>query len=168
MADRIPDPTLMARLQLSVKGVDWAASLVASRQHERTGEEWSAHQHVYHLLATEPMFQERIRRVIREERPTFAPAASAGLMGGYTEDEEITVLAERFMKAREETVGMLKELGEQDWLRTGVMPDGREVDLAWLAERVLAHALDHFVGLLNIHGKVELRQAQQWMSGAGS
>lgn len=27
---RIPDPTLMSRLQLSVKGVDWAASLVAT------------------------------------------------------------------------------------------------------------------------------------------
>jgi len=31
---RIPDPTLMARLQLSVKGIDWAASLVQPWQHE--------------------------------------------------------------------------------------------------------------------------------------
>lgn len=40
---RIPDPTLMARLQLSVKGVDWAASLVvpqASGQQQIVTRTW--------------------------------------------------------------------------------------------------------------------------------
>ena len=70
---RVPDPTLMARLQLSVKGVDWAASLVRHRQHEQPGGAWSAHQHVWHLLVTErEVYQPRLQRLLSEDRPVLA------------------------------------------------------------------------------------------------
>jgi hypothetical protein len=36
------------------------------------------------------------------------------------------------------------------------------VDLAWLAEKVLWHALDHFALLLDLHGEFEKRQAPRW------
>jgi DinB superfamily len=151
---RIPDPTLMARLQLSVKGVDWAASLVQPWQHVQVEGEWSAHQHVFHLLGNERVFQERIRLALAAERPAFARWDSHGYMEGeYSPAEDIDVLAERFMAARTETYELFKALEPAQWARQATWPDGRVIDLAWLAEKVLWHALDHFAFLLDLHGE---------------
>ncbi|MBI2766356.1 MAG: DinB family protein [Chloroflexi bacterium] len=162
MADsRIPDPTLMARLQLSVKGVDWAAARVRTFQHRQLPGEWSAHQHVFHLLATERQnYQPRIRDVIAEERPVLMRWDGQGYMDEhYTPDADITVLAEEFVAERATTYELFKALTPEQWRRTGTWPDGREVDLAWIAEKALWHALDHFAFLLALHGEFEPRQA---------
>ena len=163
---RIPDPTLMARLQLSVKGVDWAASLVAPWQHQQIDGEWSAHQNVYHLLGNEHVFHERIQRILNEERPELARWDSTAYMASHSTESDIEVLAERFMEQRAKTVELLKPLAEEQWFRTGIWPDGREVDLAWIAEKALWHALDHFAGLLDIHGACDALQAQRWKTGS--
>ena len=159
---RVPDPTLMARLQLSVKGVDWAASLVAHKQNEQPDGEWSAHQHLVHLLRVErEIYQPRIAGMLQQDRPVFekwdadAGAEPAG---------ELTELAEQFMRERERTVEVFKGLSVAQWQRTGVWPQDGEVDLAWAAEKVLAHGLEHFVGLLTIHQEVERLQAKQWLA----
>ncbi len=160
---RIPDPTLMARLQLSVKGVDWAASLVAHRQNEPVNGGWSANQHVAHLLATElNVFQPRVRRMIDEDRPVFASWDEQAYMATtYRPDGEIGDLADEFMRQRETTAELFKSLAPVQWKRTGIWPAG-EVDLAWAAERAVAHALEHFVALLNIHQATERLQARRW------
>ena len=162
---RIPDPTLMARLQLSVKGVDWAASLVAHKQHEQPDGEWSAHQHLVHLLQVErEIYQPRIAGMVEQDRPLFekwdADAAAARIESGSA----LMDLAEEFMRERERTVEVFKGLTAEQWRRTGVWPQDGEVDLAWAAEKVLAHGLEHFVGLLTIHQEVEHLQARQWLT----
>jgi len=150
---RIPDPTLMARLQLSVKGVDWAASLVEPWQHTAIDGGWSPHQHVFHLLANERVFQERIARVLAEESPAFKRWDSLGHMRDhYSKNEEIGAIADRFVAARSETYEAFKALAPGDWSRTFSWPDGRTCDLAWFAEKILWHALDHFAALLDLHG----------------
>ena len=161
---RIPDPTLMARLQLSVKGVDWAASLVSPYQRHVIEGEWTAHQQVFHLIATETLnFQPRIRRIVAEERPAFVSWDSEGYMRThYNGGEDIEVLAERFMAERGATVDLFKGLAPEQWKRQGSWPDGRVVDLAWVAEKVLWHALDHFACLLDMHGEFEALQAPRW------
>lgn len=158
---RIPDPTLMARLQLSVKGVDWASSLVAPWQHEPFEGEWTAHQHVFHLLAMETLvYHPRIERILTEDAPTLEYFDSHGHMATqYSAQEDIAVLAERFMAARAETYERFKALSPAQWKRTGIWPDGNQIDLAWLAEKVLWHALDHFATLLDIHGEFQRLQA---------
>ncbi len=158
---RIPDPTLMARLQLSVKGVDWASSLVAPWQHQALDGEWSAHQHVFHLLAVETLnFQPRIERILSEDRPVLERFESQLFMETqYTPDDDIADLAERFMAARAETYERFKSLSPEQWKRTGTWPDGEVIDLAWLAEKALWHALDHFATLLDLHGKFQKLQA---------
>jgi hypothetical protein len=158
---RIPDPTLMARLQLSVKGVDWASSLVAPWQHESIDGEWSPHQHVFHLLANERIFQQRLGRALAEDGPRFEPWDSQGYMRDeYNSETDIEDLAGQFMAARSETYETFKALTPEQWSRTFTWPDGRVCDLAWLAEKVLWHALDHFAALLDIHGDQAPLQGQ--------
>ena len=75
MADaRIPDPTLMARLQLSVKGIDWAAGLVKPWQHDAIEDTWAPHHQLAHLIAVETEnFQPRILRIVNEDSPVLDP-----------------------------------------------------------------------------------------------
>lgn len=163
---RIPDPTLMARLQLSVKGIDWAASLVQPWQHEEAEDIWSAHHQLAHLIAVETEnFQPRIRRMLAEDKPVLESWDTEAFDERYRPDGDVNDLAERFMTERAKTVEMFKALTPEQWLRTGTWPDGQEVDLAWLAEKVLWHALDHFAQLLDLHGEFEKRQAPRWMNG---
>ncbi len=68
------------------------------------------------------------------------------------------------MSERAKTVDYFKALAPEQWQRTGTWPDGHEVDLAWLAEKVLWHALDHFAVLLDLHGEFEQKQAPRWGS----
>lgn len=144
----------MARLQLSVKGVDWASGLVAPWQHRRVDGGWSAHMHVFHLLANERLFQERIRLALAEEAPAFERWDSEGFMReAYTPDRDIAELADEFVAARGQTYETFKGLAPEQWSRTFTWPDGRVCDLAWLAEKVLWHALDHFATLLDYHGE---------------
>lgn len=160
---RIPDPTLMARLQLSVKGIDWAAGLVAPWEHEQPGGQWSAHQHLFHLRATEiHVFQPRIRRMIEEDAPVFADwDENEFLRQHYEPAGDIQALAEAVMAEREKTVELLKPLVPEQWRRTGHWPSG-EADIAWAAERAVAHALEHFVTLLNLHQHFDRFQARRW------
>lgn len=161
---RIPDPTLMARLQLSVKGVDWAASLVRDHQHEvAEDQEWSPHQHLVHLLAVETEnYHVRLHRMIEEERPqlvSWSPTAEA-----ERDALDIEALAERFMAARATTYGFFKALAPEQWSRRAIWPDGTEVDLAWVAEKALWHALDHFAALLDMHQSFVPLQARAWQA----
>ena len=158
----------MARLQLSVKGIDWAASLVARQQHEQMEGEWSAHQHLAHLLAVERQnFQPRIRRIMAEERPVLDRWDNDAFMASdYSTQPGIEDLAADFMAERATTVGLFNGLSPEAWHRIGVWPDGRIFDLAWLAEKVLWHALDHFAFLLDLHGELEPRQAPRWAAGS--
>jgi hypothetical protein len=160
---RIPDPTLMARLQLSVKGIDWAASLVKPWQHEPIEDVWAPHQQLAHLIAVETEnFQPRIRAILADEVPLLESWDTDAFNERYTPDGDIEQLAERFMAERAITVELFKALTDDQWSRTGIWPDGNEVDLAWLAEKVLWHALDHFALLLDMHGEFEKRQATRW------
>lgn len=160
---RIPDPTLMARLQLSVKGVDWAAGLVAPWQHEKGEGDWTPNQQVYHLLAVETGNDHvRIPRIISEDRPVLEPWDNDATLAEYDNSAGIQDLAAQFMAEREKTVAMFKGLSTEQWHRTGIWPDGSEVDLAWVAEKVLWHALDHFALLLDCHQSFDLRQANGW------
>lgn len=150
----------MARLQLSVKGVDWAASLLAPFQYEAVPGEWTPHEHVFHLLANEHVFHERLQLALAEVAPVFERWDSLGYMqANYSRIEDIEALAAKFMTARNETYELFKGLTPEQWARTFTWPDGRICDLAWLGEKVLWHALDHFATLLDLHGDFAPLQA---------
>ena len=78
-------------------------------------------------------------------------------------DGDIEDLAQEFVAERTKTVEMFKDLSPDQWARTAIWPDGREVDLAWLAEKILWHALDHFQQLLDLHSEFEPLLARRWL-----
>lgn len=167
MADkRIPDPTLMARLQLSVKGIDWASSLVVHRQHEQPNGQWSAHQHLFHLLQVETqVYQPRIQRMLSQGEPaTFANWDESDQMAAeYHTDDDLAGMADRVIAEREKSVDLLKNIAPEQWRTRARWPAG-EVDLAWVAERMVAHSLEHFAMLLNLHQDLEHFHADAWFA----
>lgn len=159
---RIPDPTLMARLQLSVKGVDWAASLIQPFQHQAGHDDWTPHRDVWHLIDVERYhLQPRLRAMLEIDEPDLRalPAAERPV---YTPERDITELADEFIAERERTVAVLKGLTPEQWFRRGRWGADRIVDVAWVAERFLWHALDHFAVLLRVHNDTESLQAPRW------
>lgn len=161
MADtRIPDPTLMARLQLSVKGVDWAASRVKPWQHDKFESGWSAHENLVHLLRVETtVFHARIPRFLQEDAPDLGQRGAPIEFPNYTA-VDIEEVAELFVAARQKTYDIFKELTPDQWRRTATWPDGRVVDMSWVAEKALWHALEHFAVLLDIHQEFEPLQSK--------
>lgn len=152
--------SLLEQLRRSGHEVHSAASLVAPWQHVKPEGEWSAHEHLFHLVANEAIFQERVRLAVAEPHPAFQRWDSGGHMAGhYRTDDDIELLAERFGGARSETADLLTALGSSQWRRTFVWPDGVTRDLEWLAEKVLWHAMDHFATLLDYHGEFQPLQA---------
>lgn len=163
---RVPDPTLMARLVLSIKGVEWAASLLQPHQHELPPDRgWTPHQHVAHLLATElNVHRPRIQAMLADDTPAFADwDQEAHMRDQYQPREDITELAARLLVEREKTVAILKPLSYGQWARPGTWPDGTVADVAWVAERALRHGLEHFVALLGLHETFESRHAPSWL-----
>ena len=156
-----PDPALLTRLQASAEGVQWAARLVEQRQHERLGDEWTANQHLFHLIANEEVFQRRIAEATSAERPAFEKWDSLDHMErNYVPGAGMDRLAAEFVTARAQTIQLFGALQPEDWSRRAVWPDGRDVDIAWIAEKVLWHALDHYAFLLDLHGEFEPLQAR--------
>ena len=158
---RASNPSLIARLQLSALDIAWACSQVDHRQHERIDGEWSPHQQVFHLLATEEQdYHARIRRILEEDTPVLVRWDNeAHMRETYTTATPVMRLAEHFAAARTHTVEVLDALTIEQVRRKGVWPDGRTIDLAWLAEKALWHGLDHLACLLDLHGEMEPLQA---------
>ena len=160
---RTPDPELMTRLRASVEGIAWAAGLVAEWQHQRAEAEWTPNQQVYHLLAVETRnYHVRIPRFINEDRPALVPWDNDASLAVDDNSVDIETLATRFVTARRETLAMFDALSPEQWSRTATWPDGSEVALAWGAEKVLWHSLDHLALLLDCHQEFDLLQAKRW------
>lgn len=102
---------------------------------------WSAADVVQHLLLVEKRFQERLRRVMAEERPflpTIHPSPSA-----HTRTEPLADLAAEFAQLREETVAYLTALKAKSWEKTAVHETEGPVTLYFLVQMIIDHDRDH-------------------------
>jgi hypothetical protein len=157
----------MARLQLVANGIEWAAGLLIPHEHEPPlGElegEWTPHQHLTHLCDTERnVHGARIEATLRDERPVFSDWDQEAAMRDYRPDGTLVDAIVEFVGLRKHTVELLKGAGQTDWARTAVWPDGREVDLAWLAYRTMAHSLEHFHWLMYAATTYETHYSRRW------
>lgn len=102
---------------------------------------WSLLDVVQHLLLVEGQFQQRLRRVMAEERPflpTIHPSPSE-----HTRNEPLADLLAEFAQQREETVAYLTALKAKKWERTAVHETEGSVTFRFLVQMIIDHDSDH-------------------------
>jgi uncharacterized damage-inducible protein DinB len=102
---------------------------------------WSLADVVQHLLLVEGKFQQRLRRVMAEERPflpTIHPSASE-----HTRTDPLTHLVAEFAHLREETVTYLTSLKAGSWQKTAVHETEGPVTFTFLVQMIIDHDRDH-------------------------
>lgn len=101
--------------------------------------------------------------MVKEDLPSFADwDQEAHMRDGYSKEMDVAEVAEEFRRERERTFEFFKGLEPAQWARRGIWPEIGPVDVAWVAERAVAHALDHFRALLWVHEDLERFHAVQW------
>jgi hypothetical protein len=105
---------------------------------------WSTRQVVCHLADFEPIYADRMKRVIAEERPTFFggdPDVFASRLAYAARDVEEEL---RLIEAVRGQMGkILRTLAPGDFRRDGIHSEAGPLSLHTLLERVTAHLPHH-------------------------
>ena len=138
---------LLARYRDQVEG--FAAHLArlddaAARLPIKPGE-WSAHQVLFHVCATDELaYGPRLRRILLEDRPALEDFASeAWFAGHYDAGEPARAILERWRSVRQTYAAEVEAAPRQAWSRTGRQSYWGERTLQWWVERAVAHADEH-------------------------
>lgn len=108
---------------------------------------------VAHLADWEPIWLERLRRTVAEDRP-FLPGYDEGqfaLDHGYAQSD-IAEQLERFRRGRSELVAFLRTLELSDWDRVGMRDEIGPVSVEQFAALLLAHQGYHDRQILEWRG----------------
>jgi hypothetical protein len=141
----LPAP-LLARLeaQLDALALVLRGSTPEALDRRPPAGDWSAREHLAHLARHHAVFLERLRRALREDRPSLGryraeedpewPAWSA-----LSADEAVA----RLRALRAELVQLVRGLGPGEAARTGLHPTFGELDVAAWLEFLLLHEAHH-------------------------
>jgi len=111
-------------------------------------------EHLWHVRDCDPdLYALRIRKVLKEERPSLAPVDVGAWYGDrrYRERSGQQAISE-FAKLRTDLVNELKTLEECALERVGVRADGSEITVQGLIEQVAEHDRDHRWRIASILG----------------
>ena len=104
---------------------------------------WSIHQIVLHLLDSDLIASDRMKRVAAEDRPTligYNETLFANTL--YFDDLDVELACDLFAKNRRLTYEILKRLPDEAFARTGLHNESGEITLAYLVKTYVGH-LDH-------------------------
>jgi hypothetical protein len=118
--------------------------------------EWSVHECLAHLRDIEQqVFLERIRRMVREDRPRLEVFDEVAYhRDHYNPDEPIERLLADFAAARAEIVSLLA--GASDWTRGGAHATRGPITMEWQADYALGHTWEHMSQMLRVRLAYEL------------
>ncbi|MEZ7198017.1 DinB family protein [Pseudodesulfovibrio karagichevae] len=104
---------------------------------------WTLHEHAAHLADVQPMGLERMRRILTEDVPEFAPFVpdqkEAAEKPPLPPVEEIIA---NFKVGRTQQLELLKNASPDDWKRTAIHPEYERYGLFIFARHILMH--DHW------------------------
>ncbi|MFN3160634.1 MAG: DinB family protein [Rubinisphaera brasiliensis] len=105
---------------------------------------WSTRQVICHLADFEPIYADRMKRVIAEEGPMLMGGdpdvfASKLAYGDREIETELTIIE----STRKQMIGILKTLQEADFERVGHHNHDGELSLKTLLERITGHIPHH-------------------------
>lgn len=117
----------------------------AARRRPLAPGEWSAHQVVAHVVATdEEALLPRLRRIQEEERPQLPNwDEELWMERDYDPEADLSELLARWQRARQEQAQALEGAESTVWNRAGIHPVQRERTLLWWLEYAAAHAKEH-------------------------
>jgi hypothetical protein len=121
--------------------------------------EWCLKEVAAHLRDAELLYQRQIELIAREPEPRLPYEAIDVLP--YERDYRdlpIHALLQEYEMAREETVWILRMLGEDDWQRSGTHPYRGHVSLYDIARELHQHDLEHLYQARRLHEAVLARR----------
>jgi DinB superfamily len=129
----------------AVPGELAAAARGASPEPPAPGE-WPPADIVRHLIAVEAeVWHPRLRQLIDEDEPIWAWVEPDRWQG--SPDASLDALLADYGARRAVTVGMLDDLGDAGWAKTGVHATFGRLDAAGLMRRALDHDREHIASL---------------------
>ena len=107
-------------------------------------EKWSAHEHAYHLAEVHSLFFSRLELMLNESRPRIKmynpdEAMEKGALLKVDLDEAL----ERFSNDRARLVELLKDLSEDEWLRTAEHEEYEHYSILIMFRHVALHDMLH-------------------------
>ena len=125
--------------------VSLTSGVPRARMDRRPGpREWSAAMVVSHLADAELVYGMRLKQMLTEERPHFAPYDENAWTERFARVPEDTKEAlARWRMLREHNVRLLDSLDEADWRRTGVHSQRGEMTLRQVATLMADHDRGH-------------------------
>jgi len=105
---------------------------------------WSIRQVVCHLADFEPIYADRMKRVVAEERPTFVSGDPAVFAARLAYDHRAPAGELAVMESvRRQMAGVLSSLTTDTFQRTGLHPRDGALTLVTLLQRITEHIPHH-------------------------
>jgi hypothetical protein len=107
-------------------------------------DEWCLKEVAAHMRDAESLYRRQIDLIVREYEPRlpYEPIDVLPFERNYR-DEPLRRLLAQYEEEREETVWLLRMLGESDWQRTGLHPYRGLVSVHDIAREMHQHDLEH-------------------------
>jgi uncharacterized damage-inducible protein DinB len=105
---------------------------------------WSAHEHACHLAEVHPLFFSRLELMLNESRPTIVSyKPDEAMEEGSLLKVDLNEALERFTLDRARLVEELKDLSEDDWLRTAEHEEYDHYSVLIMFRHVALHDMLH-------------------------
>jgi len=110
---------------------------------------WSARENLAHLGRYHEILLDRVRKILKEDRPQFARYGAEGDREWLSWSSlPVRIVQERIRELRSELITLLDTLGEPQLQRTGSHPVLGEITLLQWLEFFLLHEAHHLYAIL--------------------
>jgi uncharacterized damage-inducible protein DinB len=105
---------------------------------------WSTRQVVCHITDFEPVYADRMKRVIAENCPTFFGGDPDTFAAGLAyERRPVDIELELLVAVRRQMATILRQLKAADFQRTGIHSEAGSLSLETLLQRIVNHVPHH-------------------------
>jgi len=112
--------------------------------------EWSVLENIGHLIEIDPLYVDRIDRILSEERPVFAPFdPDAGVRAADYQHKSLAELLATYVTQRQATIDGLSTIEPDELTRVGIHAKFGEVSVARLVELLAGHDEIHYTQITN-------------------
>jgi hypothetical protein len=120
--------------------------------------EWCLKEVAAHLRDAELLYQRQIEVIAQEHEPRL-PYEAIDVLPSERDylKEPLAQLLQEYEAAREETVWLLRMLGEDEWERCGLHPYRGRVSIYDIARELHQHDLEHLYQARRLHDAVRSR-----------